>query len=148
MFYTHYQAQNLQRLLHHKLSKLRQIGSISSYIDEFNKIMNQIRSMSEEDKIEYFVSGLKQETSNKVAYEEPGSLVQAKAIATKVETYFARGSGRKETDDAQKCSNVLNNQRNYASKGEGKNPWDSQGTGGGLRESLRKLVINFDDKSK
>ena len=95
-FYTHYQAQNLQRVLRHKLSKLRQVDTISSYIDEFNKIMNQIRNMSEEDKIEYFVSGLNRETSNMVAFEEPASLVEAKALATKVETYYARSSGLKK----------------------------------------------------
>ena len=50
--------------------------------------MNQIRNMSEEDKIEYFVSGLNRETSNMVACEEPASLVEAKALATKVETYY------------------------------------------------------------
>ena len=59
--------------------------------------MLQIRRMPEEEKINFFVSGLKQKTSNKVAYEEPESLVQVKAIATKVETYYTRGSCFKET---------------------------------------------------
>jgi hypothetical protein len=106
------------------------MGSISSYIDEFNKIMNQIRNMSEEDKIEYFVSGLNRETSNKVAFEEPASLVEAKALATKVETYYSRSSGLEKTFDVQKSRNGSNNHWNNAPKGEGKIPRDGQKAAG------------------
>ena len=64
--------------------------------------MNKIRNMSEEDKIEYFISGLQPETGKKVAFEEPLSLVEAKNMATKVETYFTKSSGfRKEHEQKQ-----------------------------------------------
>ena len=107
-FYTHNQAQNLQRVLRHELSKLRQFDTISSYIEQNNqqiKLYQQNNEsdskQSEEDKIEYFVSRLNRETSNKVAFEEPASLVEAKALATKVDIFYARSSGL-ETHFAQK----------------------------------------------
>ena len=147
-FNTHYQEQKLQRVLRHTLSKLIQFDTIYRYIDELHKIMNQIRNMSEEDKIEYLVSGLNREISNKVAFEEPTSLVEAKALATNVETYYARGSGYEKTYDAQKSRNGSNNHWNNASKGEGMYPRDGLNAAGGMRDSLRKSVINSEHKSK
>ena len=102
-FYTTYQPQNLQKVLRKRLSSLKQENTIAKYIEEFNKIMNKIRNMSEEDKIEYFILGLQPETSKEVAFEEPLSLVEAKTLATKVETFFTKSSGfRKEHDEACK----------------------------------------------
>ena len=50
-FYTIYQPQNLQKVSRKRLSSLKQENTIENYIEEFNKIMNKIRNMSEEDKI-------------------------------------------------------------------------------------------------
>ena len=49
-----------------KKTSLKQENTIANYIEEFNKIMNKVRNMSEEDKIEYFISGLQPETGKKV----------------------------------------------------------------------------------
>ena len=65
--------------------------------------------MSEEDNIEYFISGLQPETGKKVAFEEPLSLVEAKTLAVKVETYFTKSSGfRKEHEHKHKIINGAN----------------------------------------
>ena len=54
----------------------------------------------------------------------------------------------KKTFDVQKSRNGSNNHWNNAPKGEGKIPRDGQKAAGGMRDSLRKPVINSDDKSK
>ena len=93
IFYSAYQCQNIQKVLRKKLASLRQTGTITEYIHSFNHLINQIKNMSEDDKIDRFTEGLREETSVKVAFEEPATLAEAKALAQRFEAYFGPRMG-------------------------------------------------------
>ena len=93
--YSIYQSQNLQKILRKKLANLRQMNSLNEYIHSFNQIINQIKNMSEEDKIDRFTEGLNNKTAKRVAFEEPATLAEAKLLAQRIEAYFGEANFRK-----------------------------------------------------
>ena len=106
-----YQPKNLQKALRKQLSDLKQEGSIQDYIHDFDRIMNQVREMSEVDKIDRFIDGLHPRTKNKVAFEEPMTLGDAKTLAQRVDIYFNQNNitRNEETNKVDKTNRVRNN---------------------------------------
>ena len=117
-----YQPKNLQKALRKKISNLRQHGTIQTYIHDFDKLMNQITDMSEADKIDRFTEGLKLETGQKVAYEEPSTLIEAKSLALRIDTYFNTNNERSNFYNNNRYNlqnrnqNRLNEYRRYSTK--------------------------------
>lgn len=72
---------NLQQLIRTQLRQLKQGTSLSDYIIQFRTLLSKITDMSEDDRIHYFVSGLKQETRSECDYRTPDTLVSAIQIA-------------------------------------------------------------------
>ena len=94
---SNFQPKNLQKCLRQKLSVLKQTNSVQEYIYAFDTIMNQIKDMSEVDKVDRFTQGLTQEICQKVGYEEPATLIEAKEIALRIDAYF-NISNRQQND--------------------------------------------------
>ena len=82
-----FQPKNIQKILRKQLNNLRQTGTIRDYIQAFDKIMVQIHCMPEVDKVDRFTEGLQPLVGEKVSFEEPDSLVEAKEIALKIEAH-------------------------------------------------------------
>ncbi len=101
-FYERYQPVNLQTVLRTKLRELKQTRTVANYIDEFDKLCCQIRGMSEEDQVQFFIAGLKIELSERVAFEEPTLIDTAKELAIKNETYYK--SCQSQRQDIQRSS--------------------------------------------
>lgn len=78
-----FQPANFQRVLRRQLKALRQTGSISDYVYEFRNIVGQIKEMAEDDKITYFIDGLKPRTREEINYMAPETLENAIASATR-----------------------------------------------------------------
>ncbi len=68
-----------------KLRRLRQTKSVGEYINEFNSLSYKVK-LSETEKVRIFVDGLKDRSH--IAYEQPKSLLEAKTLAQKRETFF------------------------------------------------------------
>jgi len=86
---TRYVPKNLQAHLRKQLASLKQgENTISAHISAFEIIMTQIKNMSEEDKIDRFIESCNQELGNRIGYEEPKTLTEAKNLARRIDTYF------------------------------------------------------------
>ncbi len=83
-------------LLRSKLKSLKQGNDLDVYIKEIRLILMQLPDMSELDKIEYFIDGLKPKTQKWIRYERAQTLEQAIEYATSYERSFF-GSKPKES---------------------------------------------------
>ena len=73
--------------LREKLKNLKANRDISSYVNEFRILMNQISSMDETDKISYFTDGLSGLTSGYVKFCKPKALEEAIEVAENYEAF-------------------------------------------------------------
>ncbi|RNA12900.1 hypothetical protein BpHYR1_022305, partial [Brachionus plicatilis] len=73
--------------LREKLKNLKANRDISSYLNEFRILMNQISSMDETDKISYFTDGLSGLTSGYVKFCKPKTLEEAIEVAENYEAF-------------------------------------------------------------
>ena len=78
-----------QQRLRSALKQCRQTGSIDEYVAQFRQLMAQIREMSELDKVDRFVDGLKPETRKEINYLRCATLSEAISAAQAYErTHF------------------------------------------------------------
>ncbi|KAJ0392179.1 hypothetical protein P43SY_011886 [Pythium insidiosum] len=70
-----------QQRLRATLRACKQTGSVEDYVARFRQVIAQIRDMSQIDKIDHFVTGLKPETQKEVSYLSCLTLKQAIAAA-------------------------------------------------------------------
>ena len=69
---------NQEFYLREKLFALKQTGSLDTYLLQFNELLGRLsRSPAEEDKLLYFVSGLRDATKQAVLYRSPDTLKAA-----------------------------------------------------------------------
>jgi hypothetical protein len=54
-----FQTPDMNQILRIRLDPLRQTGTLSKYIENFNSLVTQIRDLSEADKIFHFTKGLR-----------------------------------------------------------------------------------------
>jgi hypothetical protein len=76
-----FEAPNLQQEVRTKLKRLRQGDSVRQYIFGFRSLLAKVTDMSEDDRIHYFVSGLKEDTRAECDYKAPRTLSEAIIIA-------------------------------------------------------------------
>lgn len=74
-----------ERLARDRLHKLRQTTSVSAYIHAFQNIIVDIPTMSEADRIDRFLRGLKADVHKWVAIQQPDSLADACSIANTID---------------------------------------------------------------
>jgi RNase H-like domain found in reverse transcriptase/Reverse transcriptase (RNA-dependent DNA polymerase)/Ty3 transposon capsid-like protein/Integrase zinc binding domain/Chromo (CHRromatin Organisation MOdifier) domain/gag-polyprotein putative aspartyl protease len=79
---------NHQERLRTMFDNLKQTKGINQYITEFMKLMNQVESMSEIDKVHAFVRGLAHRTRAEVGYLSPKTLDEALRIASEYENHY------------------------------------------------------------
>ena len=75
-----------QQLLRTQLRSLKQTGSAMDYAHRFRLILEQIISMDEADKINYFINGLNSRLRSNVEIEDPSSLELAIKIAVTIDS--------------------------------------------------------------
>ncbi len=63
--------------LHQRLQRLKQSGSMSSYVAAFRSIVAQIVDMSETSKVTAFIQGLKHQSQSELRYRAPRTLTEA-----------------------------------------------------------------------
>ena len=75
-----------------KLHTLRQTASVANYISLFQNTVMTIPSMSEEDRLDKFMRGLKADIHERVAIQQPRNLTEACRMANTIDTirYQAR----------------------------------------------------------
>jgi hypothetical protein len=61
--------------------RLRQYSTVEEYKGKFGSITNRLRGVSEDNKLGYFLSGLKDDTQIPVKMFNPGSLVEVFSLA-------------------------------------------------------------------
>ena len=82
-----YNSPNTQNHLREKLKNLKQKSEMVSHVSKFDSIMGQIKDMSETDKIKYFLESLTVENARAVQTHMPTTLMQAKAVAVRVDLF-------------------------------------------------------------
>jgi len=81
----------VQMKLRNDLLTLKQIGdNFDGYLREFNRLINQVDEMSEADKILFFTTGLRRNSSLEVQRCQPKSLEEAMKIASSYEMRYSR----------------------------------------------------------
>jgi Retrotransposon gag protein/Zinc knuckle len=75
-----------ERLARDRLYKLRQVTSVATYVHEFQSIVIDIPTMSEEDQLDRFLRGLKLDIHKWVAMQRPTTLADACSLATTIDS--------------------------------------------------------------
>jgi Ty3 transposon capsid-like protein/Zinc knuckle len=95
-FTRHIRAQfrpiSTEKAARNRLNNLRQTASVTNYVNLFKTTVLDIPSMSEEDRMDRFLRGLKPEIHERVALQGPNSLDEACSMAYTIDTikYQAR----------------------------------------------------------
>ncbi|CAF1094980.1 unnamed protein product [Brachionus calyciflorus] len=109
MLKDRYKRKDHELYMRDKLKNLKQNKDISSYVNDFRIILNQITNISEYDQITYFMQGLIEQTENYVRLRNPDSL--QKAIE------YAEDYDRFKSSRTSKINDVfMLNKRNKAMK--------------------------------
>lgn len=106
---TAFQPPNQQLQLRNNLRNLRQSSSVQDYVFRFRNIVNQVRDMSEMDKVAYFISGLRGQTKAEIGYRAPEVLEDAMKLALTYDTAMFHNQQSSAGHD------VNNSRRNPAS---------------------------------
>lgn len=78
---SEFQPINTTKIARDKLAELKQRNSVQSYAFEFRNIVAELPSMTEEEKVDKFIRGLKDRTRQEVDIRDPKSLEEAIRIA-------------------------------------------------------------------
>lgn len=105
-----FEAPNQQQLLRSKMRRLKQGDSIRDYVTAFRNMLAKITDMSEDDRIHYFVSGLRDNTRSECEYKAPATFSEAVIIAQNFDnSKFGRDSrqARNSSGGTYQNSSVL-----------------------------------------
>ena len=104
-----------------KLRKLKQITSVSRYLDEFRNIVLTIPNMSDGEQLDRFVNGLKMETKIEVLKSSATTLSEAAKTALRIDSVIwgarvheksnASGNENESNPDPMDIGNVNTSQR-------------------------------------
>ena len=106
---------NVQLELRLKLDKLKQTDGVLKYVQEFDKLMNRVDTMTEYDKIVMFMKGLNYKTRHSVNLMDTKTLNEVKKAAIKVDNYemlnqnFRRDDPKRQTTQVTKKRTELFN---------------------------------------
>lgn len=81
-----FQPINTTKIARDKLAELRQRNSVQAYVFEFRNVVAEVPNMSEEEKVDKFIRGLKEKTRQEVDIRDPKSLEEAIRIADRYDT--------------------------------------------------------------
>jgi hypothetical protein len=83
---------NSSKVARDKLAGMRQFGSVSKYNFEFTALCLEIDDISESEKLDRYIRGLKYSIKEKVELEEPTTLAEAMSKAQRIDsiTYYSR----------------------------------------------------------
>jgi hypothetical protein len=89
---TQFRPISTEKAARNRLNNLRQTTSVTNYVNLFKTTVLDIPSMSEEDRMDKFLRGLKPEIHERVALQGPGNLNEACSMAYTIDTikYQAR----------------------------------------------------------
>ena len=82
-----FEPANLQGQLRDQLRELKQTSTVREYVGRFRSLINQVNDMVEEDKIAYFVAGLKSDLRYEIRRQRPKKLAETITLAE--DTYTA-----------------------------------------------------------
>jgi hypothetical protein len=82
---AHFRPITSEQIGRDRLHSLRQTASVANYIYAFQNIVINIPSMSEEDRLDRFLRGLKPDIHERVAIQQPASLSEACRMANTVD---------------------------------------------------------------
>lgn len=110
-FLEWFQPADHQAILRNKLINLQQTSNIQEYIHQFDSITNSIKHMGEEDKITFFIRGIKPFTAGFVKMKKCKTLMEAKKEALSADNNFGGyfNSRNGQTDKFQHKNTKLKN---------------------------------------
>jgi len=77
-----------------RIADLRQVSSVRDYTSRFRQLTNIITNMSETEKLDRYVRGLKPRTRQEVDMKEPQTFIEAVKIAERIDPYMERSFQR------------------------------------------------------
>lgn len=92
----HFKASNTETVVRNRLNNLRQIGSVVSYNDAFNRLIIELPDIDDNTKIDMYCRGLKQQIQLHVRLRTPESLNIAQTVAMNVDNIIGATSYSKE----------------------------------------------------
>lgn len=81
---------HLQYLLRDQLRELKQTTTVREYAGRFRSLLNQVNCMAEEDKVTYFVDGLKPDVRFEIERQRPVNLTATITLAEDIHAALAR----------------------------------------------------------
>jgi hypothetical protein len=104
-----FQSPHYQKYLQKQLYQLKQMGSTLKYITDFHNIVEQVKDMSETDKIMTFMKGLHPAMQAEIDYYMPERLEEAMKMAINYDnTHFRKPSTLKAiTKTSQKKERIV-----------------------------------------
>ena len=87
-FIKYFEPLNPVKKARDRLATLRQTGALQSYVNEFRELTNQATDMTETEKLDRIVRGLKPRTRMEVEVRDPKTLDDAIVVADRIETIF------------------------------------------------------------
>jgi hypothetical protein len=111
-----FQPPNYQQHLRQQLKNLKQVRSVQEYSSQFRNLVGQTEEMGEQDKIAYFIDGLKPSTKMEVSYRAPQTFEEAWKSAIQYDTaMFGHGRPSVESHSYQNSYQHLyqNPQKKY-----------------------------------
>jgi len=103
---------NVQLELRLKLDKLKQTDGVLKYVQEFDKLMNRVDTMTEYDKIVMFMKGLNYKTRHSVNLMDTKTLNEVKKAAIKVDNYEMLNQNFRRDDPKRQTTQVTKNELN------------------------------------
>lgn len=82
---TQFRPISAEKVARNRLNTLRQTASVASYTNTFRNLMIEVPTMAEEDKLEYYLKGLKNDIHERVALQIPKSLAEACNMAQAID---------------------------------------------------------------
>ena len=83
---TYFRPVNAKKQARDKIAELKQRASVKSYANEFRTLLLEIPDMSEDEKLDRFVRGLRFSIRKEVELRDPKSLTEAMSIAERYDS--------------------------------------------------------------
>ncbi|MGN6618759.1 MAG: hypothetical protein ACTHJ5_16415, partial [Ilyomonas sp.] len=90
---------NSETVARDRLFALKQLRSVISYVYEFNLLCLDIPNISESEKLDKFVRGLKSHVQRAVLIEDPLTVNEAMAVAQRIDSIYYRSNTMNYKDD-------------------------------------------------
>ena len=119
---------NRFKIARDKLAEVKQRGSVQAYAYEFRNIITDVPGITEDEKVDKFVRGLKERTRQEVDIRDPKSLDEAVRIADRFDSITFHSHRR------------VNPNTNFVKPGPTPMEIDTIRTTKGIKESERSLL--------